>query len=76
MNPGRRLVLMLPTAAVLATALLLLAVALVGEELSLSQAIRSCIQSGGVLLALGVFALVAGLVTVLLAIRSRSDLRQ
>ena len=62
MNRLRRTLLVVPLAAGLSSALLVLAVALTGQELSLARAIRSCIQSGGVLLAVGVVALVAGLV--------------
>ena len=58
------MVLIVPVAATLGVALLVLAVALTGQELSLARAIRSCIQADGALLAVGVVALVAGLLTV------------
>jgi signal transduction histidine kinase len=64
MNRGRKTFLLVPVAAVLGVALLVLAVALTGQELGMSRAIRSCIQSGGTFLAVGVLALVAGLVIV------------
>jgi hypothetical protein len=64
MKRSHQILLLVPVTAVTAVALLGLAVALTGQELSLSRAIRSCIQSGGTLLAVAVLALVAGLVTV------------
>ncbi len=64
MNRGRNTVVLVPVAATLGVALLVLAVTLTGQELSLARAIQSCIQSGGTLLAVGVLALIAGLLTV------------
>ncbi len=64
MNRSRKTLLLVPVAAVLGVALLALAVATTGQELGISGTIRSCIQSDGALLAVGVVGLVAGLVTV------------
>jgi hypothetical protein len=49
-------------AVTLVAALGLLAVALTGNELTLEAAVHSCVQSGGTILAIGIFALLAGFV--------------
>jgi len=61
MRPIVRATLFTSLAVALAATLLVLSVALTGQELTLEAALRSCIKSGGLLLAVAALALVAGL---------------
>ena len=73
MNSVARGALASSVAVTIGAALLLLSVALTGEELSFEAAVRSCFRSGGVLLAVGVFALVTGLLVALKSTPSASE---
>jgi protein-S-isoprenylcysteine O-methyltransferase Ste14 len=70
MKPIVRGALVTGVAVTLAVALLILSVALTGEELTLEASFRSCVRSGGVLLAVAAVALVAGLVIALRGVPS------
>ena len=57
----------------IAAALGLLTVALLGTGTQLAAVVRSCVQTGGSLLAIGVVALLAGLVLAFSFLRTRGS---
>ena len=61
-NRGRYPTLLVPVAATLGVALLVLAVALAGQGFRLARAVPTCIELDGALVAVAALTLVAGLV--------------
>ncbi len=69
-SPSHYLALRAIIAVSIVAALGLLTVALLGTETSLAAVVRSCIQTGGSLLAVGIVALLAGLVLAFSVLRT------